>query len=104
MVGRNVRPSLFIVTAAAALAPLTTAIFTTSGSPCAKFCGNSLGGTAGDETVCTQEEYDMTNTGVVYKACMQCQMTSEYSQGTETDVKSFLCELLLLLERQPSES
>lgn len=95
MVGGNVRPSLFIVTAAAALAPLTTALFITAGSPCAKYCGNSLQGTAADEVVCTSDQYDMTNTGVVYKECMQCQMTSEYSQGSETDVKSFLCELLL---------
>ncbi|CCC11282.1 hypothetical protein SMACR_03985 [Sordaria macrospora] len=93
MVGGNVRPSLFIVTAAAALAPLTTALFITAGSPCAKYCGNSLQGTAADEVVCTSDQYDMTNTGVVYKECMQCQMTSEYSQGSETDVKSFLYNL-----------
>lgn len=104
MVGGNVRPSLFIVTAAAALAPVTTAIFTTSGSPCSKYCGNSLGATAADETVCTQDEYDMTNTGVVYKACMQCQMTSEYyDEGNNTDVKSFLCELLLQQWRRSSQ-
>lgn len=102
MVGGNVRPSLFIVTAAVALSPLTTAIFTTTGSPCAQYCGNTLGATAGDETVCTQDEYDMTNAGAVYKACMQCQMTSEYSQGNETDVKSFLCELLLRLKTHSS--
>ena len=99
MVGGKVRPSLLIVTAAAALAPLATAIFTTAGSPCAQYCGNTLGATAADETVCTQDEYDTTNTGVVYKACMQCQMTSEYSQGNETDVKSFLCELLFRFQK-----
>ena len=103
MVGGNVRPSLFVVTAAAALAPLTTAIFTTAGSPCAKYCGNSLGGTAADETVCTSDQYDMTNAGAVYKACMQCQMTSEYSQGSESDVKSFLCELLPRADKYSSQ-
>ena len=84
-----------LVVGAVALAPLSTALFATQGSPCDQYCGNVLSGTAGDEITCAESDYSLTS-GVVFENCLNCQVASTYSSGNKTDLQAALCKLLLL--------
>ena len=83
---------LSVVAASVVLAPLSTAILVAPGSPCGTSCGNVLTAITGPDVVCDEGQYSYAPAGIVFETCTNCELTSTYSSGNQTDLQSMLCE------------
>lgn len=71
--------------------PGARAIAVAPNSPCSSQCGNDLSQTSAADLVCQQGNYG-DSTGVVFEACINCELTSGYSTGNnDSDTKWVLC-------------
>ncbi|KHN95767.1 uncharacterized protein MAM_06379 [Metarhizium album ARSEF 1941] len=84
-------PSLPILPAA--LLPLVQSILVPSGSPCAANCGNILDKTSPEDLVCKQGSFSTDPTGQQFAGCVDCERSSAYHSGNDSDIQSMLYEL-----------
>lgn len=70
-----------------------TALHVAKGSPCQTLCGNVLDATTKDDVVCKESDYSVSAAGSVYQQCVSCELTSDYSTASQTDVQWLLCML-----------
>ena len=90
---------LRIVTAvavASGLLPAAEAIVFPPNSPCSGLCGNLGGSIANDDIVCDQNAYSTSNTAQVFSGCLDCELSTGYSFGTQSDVSAAMCRWNLL--------
>ncbi|EFY95098.1 hypothetical protein X797_010358 [Metarhizium robertsii] len=74
----------------AALVPAAQSILVPSGSPCAANCGNILDKTAPEDLVCSQGSFSSDPTGQQFAACVDCERSSTYHSGNDSDIQSML--------------
>lgn len=89
---------LQLLTAGLGLAAPSLAILVAPGSPCESKCGNVLDTTSTEDLVCEEDAYN-SGAGLVFKSCVECQLTSTYvtesddfKNGKETDLQWMICE------------
>ncbi|KAI8255295.1 H/ACA ribonucleoprotein complex subunit cbf5 [Colletotrichum sp. SAR 10_98] len=70
-----------------------TALHVAKGSPCQTLCGNVLDATTKDDVVCKESDYSVSAAGSVYQQCVSCELTSDYSTASQTDVQWLLYNL-----------
>ncbi|CAK7269843.1 hypothetical protein SEPCBS119000_003778 [Sporothrix epigloea] len=87
----GMRSKLVLVTAVV-LASSATALLVAPGSPCEQYCGNVLSTTTGADMTCQDSDYASTSTGVVFEACIGCELQSAYSTGNISDLNYLLCK------------
>lgn len=84
---------------------LVSALQVTPNSPCAQVCMDSPGLDVSDpnssttttsDIPCLDAEYSSPK-GTKFRDCMSCLQTSTFSQGSESDIKWFLCELMSVI-------
>lgn len=83
-------------TALVALGAITTrsnALKVASGSPCSTDCGNVLASTSADEISCSKTDYTTSSAGVVFRNCVNCELTSTFVNSRETDTQWMLYNL-----------
>lgn len=73
--------------------PLAAGILVAPGSPCSRFCGNTLSSTSGSEMVCTERAYAETSPGTVFSGCLGCELSSTYASEKQTDQQSLTYNL-----------
>lgn len=80
---------------ASALLGASSAILVAENSPCAVSCGNVLDSTPISDIVCTAVDYSMTYQGTVFKSCVECESTSDYTiekgDPATSDLQAMLC-------------
>lgn len=76
------------------LAPAASALLVAPGSPCATQCGNVLSSISGPDINCDANAYHV-NQGVVFKNCIDCQLTSTYVHQNQTDLQWMLCMFII---------
>ncbi|KAG6040326.1 hypothetical protein E4U41_000883 [Claviceps citrina] len=81
---------MLILAAAAAVLPTAQAILCPSGSQCAVNCGNVLAATSPDDLVCEQQAFQSNPTGQVFSSCVDCQRSSAYHRGNDSDIQTML--------------
>ncbi|OAA40289.1 hypothetical protein NOR_05850 [Metarhizium rileyi] len=74
----------------AALLPAAQSILVPSASPCAPKCGNVLGSTSPDDLVCNQNSFSTDSTGQLFAGCVNCERSSTYYSGNDSDIQSML--------------
>ncbi|KAG5986160.1 hypothetical protein E4U43_005632 [Claviceps pusilla] len=74
----------------AALLPATTAILCPAGSQCAANCGNVLAATSPDDLVCDERAFKIDPTGQLFAGCVECQRSSTYHSGNDSDIQTML--------------
>lgn len=67
------------------------ALLVTPSSQCAASCGNTLAETNGTDLVCADADYGSLN-GVVFQSCVECELNSTAVEGSNSDLRSLLCE------------
>jgi hypothetical protein len=68
-----------------------TAILVAPSSPCAVKCGNVLQSTSIDDIVCNDANF-ATSTGQTFQACIDCELTSTFTEPSATsDLYALLC-------------
>lgn len=80
----------------AALLPATTAILCPAGSQCAANCGNVLAATSPDDLVCDERAFKIDPTGQLFAGCVECQKSSTYHSGNDSDIQAMLCRFFSL--------
>lgn len=60
------------------------------GSPCDIKCGNVLDNTVSADMVCAENAY-ASSAGVVFQSCVECELSSTYSNKKQTDLQWVLC-------------
>ncbi|KAJ2904861.1 hypothetical protein MKZ38_007053 [Zalerion maritima] len=77
---------------ASCVASTVNALLVTDGSPCASKCGNVLDSDSPSDMSCSASEYE-GSAGVVFERCVNCELTSTYADGSETDLQWMLYNL-----------
>lgn len=76
----------------------SSAILVAQDSPCAVQCGNVLDSTSPEDLVCDAIDYSMAYQGTVFKNCIECESTSDYTisggKPATSDLQAMLCKLL----------
>jgi hypothetical protein len=85
---------LRILTSVAVALPAAEAIFVTPSSPCSVKCGNVQGSTPVDDLVCDPKEF-VPGGNQMFQSCVECELSSGYSRGTQTDVEAALYNMRL---------
>lgn len=79
------------------LASYASAILVTTGSECSTQCGNVLSSTPADDIACGDIAVTATNTGTVWRNCLECQIASNFvntgAKPVTSDLQALLCEL-----------
>ena len=91
----------FYIVSALALAQVLSALEVTPGSSCATFCLDFDNGDGFDPAASTTNTSDITckdagfsssDSGIKFKNCLECLQKSEKVNGTESDLKWFICK------------
>ncbi|GAB0136589.1 hypothetical protein EsDP_00004886 [Epichloe bromicola] len=73
-----------------ALLPVAQAMLCPAKSQCASNCGNVLAATSPDDLVCDQMAFKSDPTGQLFAGCVECQRSSTYYSGNDSDVQAML--------------
>ncbi|KAK2594909.1 hypothetical protein QQS21_007357 [Conoideocrella luteorostrata] len=66
------------------------AVLCPPGSQCATNCGNVLAATSPDDLVCDQQAFKSDPAGQLFAGCVDCQRSSIYHAGNDSDIQSML--------------
>ncbi|OAA60435.1 hypothetical protein SPI_05559 [Niveomyces insectorum RCEF 264] len=80
-------PPKLAIPAAAVLAGAASALLVAPNSPCAQYCGNVLSSTTSADMTCNDADYAGSAAGTVFETCINCELTSNYASGNETDLQ-----------------